>query len=180
MEITYKEEEVREFATSFFEGDELAANVWITKYALRNKEGEFLELDPNDMFRRIADEFGRIEEGYDNSIETPMILELLSDWTIIPAGSALYGIGNKYSFSSLANCFVINSPFDSYGSIMKIDEEQIQLMKRRGGVGHDLSHIRPRGSLTTNAAKTSTGVVPFMERYSNSTREVAQDGRRGR
>jgi ribonucleoside-diphosphate reductase alpha chain len=180
MERIYKEEEVKAAATNFFKGDELAANVWITKYALRNTKGDLLEVDPNDMFIRLTEEFSKIEKKYANPIEDKVILDLFSNWTIIPAGSVLYGIGNNYSFSSLANCFVVSNPDDSYGSILKIDEEQIQLMKRRGGVGHDLSHIRPRGSSTTNAAKTSTGVVTFMERYSNSTREVAQEGRRGR
>jgi ribonucleoside-diphosphate reductase alpha chain len=173
-------EEVLKSATDWFKGDDLRANVWVDKYCLKDNKGEYLESTPDDMFHRLAKEFARIESKYPNPLSEEEIYELFKDFRyIIPGGSMLYGIGNKFSYSSLGNCFVIGDQTDSYGSILKIDEEQIQLMKRRGGVGHDLSHLRPRGSVVSNAATTSTGAVSFMSRYSNSCREVAQGGRRG-
>jgi len=175
----YKKEDVQKAASDYFNGDNLAANVWIDKYALRDKEGKLLELTPDDMYVRLTKEFSRIEQKYPNPLSYEEIYNLLKDNIILPGGSLLYGIGNDYSYSTLGNCFVIGSKSDSYGGICQTDEEQVQLMKRRGGVGHDLSHLRSKGSPTTNSAKTSSGIVPFMERYSNSTREVAQDGRRG-
>ena len=178
----YLREEVLEKSREYFKGDELAATVWISKYALKNSEGEIFELSPDDMHHRIAGEIARIEKKYKNPMSEEELYETLKDFKyIIPQGSPMAGIGNNFQVSSLSNCFVIgnDTPSDSYGGIMKIDQEQVQLMKRRGGVGHDLSHIRPNGSPVKNSALTSTGIVPFMERYSNSTREVAQDGRRG-
>jgi len=166
----------------YFKGDELAASVWINKYAMKDSYGNLYELSPKDMHWRLAKEFARIEGKYPNPLSENDIFELLREFKyIIPQGGPMTGIGNSYQIASLSNCFVIghNKSADSYGGIMRIDEEQVQLMKRRGGVGHDLSHIRPAGSPVLNSALTSTGVVPFMERYSNSTREVAQDGRRG-
>nr|NQU89794.1 adenosylcobalamin-dependent ribonucleoside-diphosphate reductase [Bacteroidota bacterium] len=178
----YSHKEVLEKSKAYFKGDELAATVWMTKYALKNSKGELFELTPDDMHRRLAGELARIEMKYPNPVSQEDIYQVLKDFKyIIPQGSPMAGIGNHHQISSLSNCFVIgsNTPSDSYGGIMKIDQEQVQLMKRRGGVGHDLSHIRPIGSPVKNSALTSTGIVPFMERYSNSTREVAQDGRRG-
>jgi ribonucleoside-diphosphate reductase alpha chain len=178
----YTYEEAIHETLKYFKGDELAARVWVTKYALKDSFGNIFELSPNDMHRRIAKEIHRIEKKYPNPLSENEIFELLKDFKyIIPAGSPMSGIGNTYQTASLSNCFVIgeDNPADSYGGIMKTDQEQVQLMKRRGGVGHDLSHIRPKGSPVHNSALTSTGVVPFMERFSNSTREVAQDGRRG-
>jgi len=178
----YSHSQVLEEATKYFKGDTLAANVWMNKYALKDSEGNLYELTPDDMHRRIAKEIARIEKKYPNPMSEEEIYELLKDFKyIIPQGSPMAGIGNEFQIASLSNCFVIgnNGNSDSYGGIMKIDQEQVQLMKRRGGVGHDLSHIRPAGSPVKNSALTSTGIVPFMERYSNSTREVAQDGRRG-
>lgn len=178
----YTHEEVLEAATEYFKGDTLAAGVWMNKYALKNSEGEIFEKTPDQMHRRIASEIARVEKKYPNPLSEETIYELLKEFKyIIPAGSPMAGIGNNLQVSSLSNCFVIGNEgnSDSYGGIMKIDQEQVQLMKRRGGVGHDLSHIRPSGSKVKNSALTSTGIVPFMERYSNSTREVAQDGRRG-
>ncbi len=166
----------------YFKGDELAARVWANKYALKDSYGNLYEQTPDDMHRRIAGEIARIENRYPNPLSEDEIYGLLKDFKyIVPQGSPMTGIGNNFQIASLSNCFVIghDKPADSYGGIMKIDQEQVQLMKRRGGVGHDLSHIRPHGSPVLNSALTSTGVVPFMERYSNSTREVAQDGRRG-
>ena len=166
----------------YFEGDDLAAKVWVSKYALKDSEGNIYEQTPDDMHRRIAGEISRIEAKYPNPLSEEEVFGLIKKFKyIIPQGSPMTGIGNDFQIASLSNCFVIGSgtDSDSYGSIMKIDEEQVQLMKRRGGVGHDLSHIRPKGSPVKNSALTSTGLVPFMERYSNSTREVAQDGRRG-
>lgn len=175
-----KKQKIVDKCIEYFQGDTLAANVWLDKYALKTKDGELLESTPDDMFERLASEFSRIESMYPNGVSNREILELLKDFKyIIPGGSILYGVGNDHSFSSLGNCFVIGNGEDSYGGIMKTDEEQVQLMKRRAGVGLDLSHIRPKGSPTSNAAHTSTGVVPFMQRYSNTTLEVAQDGRRG-
>lgn len=166
----------------YFKGDELAANVWINKYAMKDSFGNLYETSPEQMHHRIANEFYRVESNYPNSLTKEEIFDLLKEFKyIIPQGGPMAGIGNDYQVASLSNCFVIGNrnTADSYGGILKIDEEQVQLMKRRGGVGHDLSHIRPAGSPVLNSALTSTGVVPFMERYSNSTREVAQDGRRG-
>ncbi|MCL1849822.1 MAG: adenosylcobalamin-dependent ribonucleoside-diphosphate reductase, partial [Bacteroidetes bacterium] len=179
---TYTKKDVFEEVVAYFDGDELAAGVWIDKYSLKNDKGEMLEHNPDEMHRRLAREFARIEKKYANPLPEDKIYELFKKFKyIIPQGSPMAGIGNTYQIASLSNCFVIgnNHRSDSYGGIMKMDEEQVQLMKRRGGVGHDLSHIRPAGSHVKNCALTSTGVVPFMERYSNSTREVAQDGRRG-
>ena len=178
----YSHEEVKRAATEYFNGDSLAANVWMNKYALKNSAGEIFELTPDDMHRRIASEIARIERKYPDPMSEEQIYSLLKDFKyIVPQGSPMAGIGNDFQVSSLSNCFVIgdDTNTDSYGGIMKVDQEQVQLMKRRGGVGHDLSHIRPKGSPVKNSALTSTGIVPFMERYSNSTREVAQDGRRG-
>jgi ribonucleoside-diphosphate reductase alpha chain len=179
---TYTHEEVLKEATVYFKGDTLAAGVWMNKYALKNSEGKIFEKSPEEMHRRIASEIARIENKYPNPMSEETIFGLLKEFKyIIPAGSPMAGIGNSLQISSLSNCFVIGNDggSDSYGGILKIDQEQVQLMKRRGGVGHDLSHIRPKGSKVKNSALTSTGIVPFMERYSNSTREVAQDGRRG-
>src|SRR4030042_6804314 len=166
----------------YFKGDELAATVWVSKYALKDSFGNLFEKNPDDMHRRIAKEIHRIEKRYPNPLPEDIIFELLKDFKyIVPQGGPMTGIGNIYQIASLSNCFVIGNegPSDSYGAILKIDQEQVQLMKRRGGVGHDLSYIRPQGSPVLHCALTSTGVVPFMERFSNSTREVAQDGRRG-
>jgi len=166
----------------YFKGDELAAKVWVNKYALKDSYGNLFEKTPDMMHHRIASEIARIEKRYPNPMSKDEIFQLLKDFKyIVPQGSPMTGIGNPFQIASLSNCFVIGNdgPADSYGAIMKIDQEQVQLMKRRGGVGHDLSHIRPGGSPVLNSALSSTGVVPFMERYSNSTREVAQDGRRG-
>jgi ribonucleoside-diphosphate reductase alpha chain len=172
--------EVIDTATAYFKGNELQANVWVDKYCLQDKEGNYLESTPDEMFHRLAKEFARIEQNYLNPMLEDEIYQLLRDFRlVIPGGSILFGCGNDFSATSLGNCFVIGDATDSYGSICKIDEEQVQLMKRRGGVGHDLSHLRPSGSRVNNAAGTSTGAVSFMHRYSNSTREVAQGGRRG-
>src|SRR5690554_4836262 len=179
---TFTLDEAFEASLKYFKGDKLAARVWVNKYALKDSYGTLFEQTPNDMHRRIASEIARIEKNYPNPLTEDEIFDLVKDFKyIIPQGSPMTGIGNPYQIASLSNCFVIGSdgPSDSYGGIMKIDQEQVQLMKRRGGVGHDLSHIRPKGSPVKNSALTSTGIVPFMERYSNSTREVAQDGRRG-
>ena len=178
----YTQAEVENATRDYFKGDELAAKVWATKYALKDSFGNIYEKTPDDMHRRLASEIARIEEKYPNPLSKEELFELLRDFKyIVPQGSPMTGIGNEYQVASLSNCFVIgfDGDSDSYGAIIKIDEEQVQLMKRRGGVGHDLSHIRPKGSPVKNSALTSTGLVPFMERYSNSTREVAQDGRRG-
>ncbi len=179
---TYSVEEVKEATIKYFNGDQLAADVWMNKYALKDSDGNIFELTPDDMHHRIAAEIARIENRYPNPMSEEEVFEVLKNFRyIVPQGSPMAGIGNNFQISSLSNCFVIgtNGQSDSYGAIMKIDQEQVQLMKRRGGVGHDLSHIRPAGSPVKNCALTSTGVVPFMERYSNSTKEVAQDGRRG-
>lgn len=179
---TYEKNEIFPEVVDYFNGDELAAGVWIDKYALKNDTGKLLERNPDEMHHRLAREFARIEKKYANPMSEELIYSLFEHFKyIIPQGSPMAGIGNDFQISSLSNCFVIGNDArsDSYGGIMKMDEEQVQLMKRRGGVGHDLSHIRPSGSKVQNCAISSTGVVPFMERYSNSTREVAQDGRRG-
>lgn len=167
---------------TYFKNDELAASVWINKYALKDSKGNLYESSPDDMHHRIAAEIARIEQKYPNPLSEKAIFEVIKNFKyIVPQGSPMAGIGNPFQIASLSNCFVIGNDgeSDSYGGILKIDQEQVQLMKRRGGVGHDLSHIRPKGSPVKNSALTSTGIVPFMERYSNSTREVAQDGRRG-
>lgn len=179
---TYLHEEALAEAAKYFNGDELAANVWLNKYALKDSEGNIYESNPDQMHRRLAKEIARIESKYANPYTEEEIYDVLKGFKyIVPQGGPMTGIGNDFQIGSLSNCFVIGNEgnSDSYGGVMKIDEEQVQLMKRRGGVGHDLSHIRPKGSPVKNSALTSTGVVPFMERYSNSTREVAQDGRRG-
>ena len=179
---TYTYEEALAASLSYFGGDELAARVWVSKYAMKDSFGNIYEKSPEDMHHRIAKEIARIEKNYPNPLTESDIFELLDHFKyVIPAGSPMTGIGNDHQIASLSNCFVIglDGNADSYGAILRIDEEQVQLMKRRGGVGHDLSHIRPKGSPVNNSALTSTGLVPFMERYSNSTREVAQDGRRG-
>ena len=178
----YSFDEAFEASLRYFGGDELAARVWVNKYAMKDSFGNIYEKSPEDMHWRIANEVARIEQKYKNPISAQEIFDLLDHFRyIIPAGSPMTGIGNNYQIASLSNCFVIglDGDADSYGAILRIDEEQVQLMKRRGGVGHDLSHVRPKGSPVNNSALTSTGLVPFMERYSNSTREVAQDGRRG-
>ena len=179
---TYTYEEAFQASVNYFGGDELAARVWVNKYAMKDSFGNIYEKSPEDMHWRIANEITRIEQKYDNPMTVEGVFGLLDHFKyIVPAGSPMAGIGNNYQIASLSNCFVIglDGNADSYGAVMRIDEEQVQLMKRRGGVGHDLSHIRPKGSPVNNSALTSTGLVPFMERYSNSTREVAQDGRRG-
>ncbi len=179
---TYSYEEAYEESLRYFQGDELAARVWVNKYAVKDSFGNIYEKSPEDMHWRIANEVARIEAKYPNGLSSEELFNLLDHFKyIVPQGSPMTGIGNNYQVASLSNCFVIgvDGEADSYGAIFKIDEEQVQLMKRRGGVGHDLSHIRPKGSPVKNSALTSTGLVPFMERYSNSTREVAQDGRRG-
>ena len=179
---SYTYDEAFQSSLEYFKGDELAARVWVNKYALKDSFGNIYEKNPEDMHMRLASEIARIENNYPNPLSVEKLMELFRDFKyIVPQGSPMSGIGNNYQIGSLSNCFVIGMEgnADSYGGVMKIDEEQVQLMKRRGGVGHDLSHIRPKGSPVKNSALTSTGLVPFMERYSNSTREVAQDGRRG-
>lgn len=178
----YTFDEAYNATLKYFDGDELAAKVWTTKYALKDSYGNIYELTPDDMHHRIAGEIARIESKYKNPLTEDEIFEVMRDFRyIVPQGSPMSGIGNDFQVGSLSNCFVIglDGEPDSYGGVLRIDEEQVQLMKRRGGVGHDLSHIRPKGTPVKNSALTSTGLVPFMERYSNSTREVAQDGRRG-
>ena len=179
---TYTYDEAFEASLAYFGGDELAARVWVNKYAMKDSFGNIYEKSPEMMHWRIANEIARIEQKYINPLNAQQVFDLLDHFRyIVPAGSPMTGIGNDHQIASLSNCFVIglDGDADSYGAVMRIDEEQVQLMKRRGGVGHDLSHIRPKGSPVNNSALTSTGLVPFMERYSNSTREVAQDGRRG-
>lgn len=181
-QVTYTADEAYKASLEYFKGDDLAARVWVNKYALKDSYGNIFEKNPDDMHRRIASEIARIEQRYANPLTQDEVFDLIKNFKyIIPQGSPMTGIGNPYQIASLSNCFVIGNEgdSDSYGGIMKIDQEQVQLMKRRGGVGHDLSHIRPKGSPVKNSALTSTGIVPFMERFSNSTREVAQDGRRG-
>ncbi|MDE6416037.1 MAG: adenosylcobalamin-dependent ribonucleoside-diphosphate reductase [Duncaniella sp.] len=179
---TYTYDEAFDASKEYFDNDELAARVWVSKYALKDSFGNIYEKTPEDMHRRIASEIVRIENKYPNPMTEAEVMELLDHFRyVVPQGSPMAGIGNNFQVGSLSNCFVIglDGTPDSYGGIIRIDEEQVQLMKRRGGVGHDLSHIRPKGTPVKNSALTSTGLVPFMERYSNSTREVAQDGRRG-
>ena len=179
---TYTYDDALAASLEYFDGDELAARVWVNKYAMKDSFGNIYERTPADMHWRIANEIARVERQYENPMTAQEVFDLLDHFRyIVPAGSPMTGIGNDFQVASLSNCFVIglDGPADSYGAVIKIDEEQVQLMKRRGGVGHDLSHIRPKGSPVKNSALTSTGLVPFMERYSNSTREVAQEGRRG-
>jgi len=179
---TFSQDDAFRETLKYFNGDDLAARVWVNKYALKDSFGNIYEQTPDDMHKRLAVEIARIEKKYENPMGEQEIYQLLKDFKfIVPQGGPMTGIGNDYQIASLSNCFVVGNEgnSDSYGGIMKIDQEQVQLMKRRGGVGHDLSHIRPKGSPVKNSALTSTGIVPFMERYSNSTREVAQDGRRG-
>ncbi len=178
----YSQEEAINASLRYFKGDDLAARVWVNKYALKDSFGNIFEISPEDMHHRLAKEIARIEKRYPNPLTEEEIHAVLKEFKyIVPQGGPMTGIGNDFQVASLSNCFVVGNEkdSDSYGGIMKIDQEQVQLMKRRGGVGHDLSHIRPKGSPVKNSALTSTGIVPFMERYSNSTREVAQDGRRG-
>ena len=180
--LTYTFDEAFKASVEYFGGDELAAKVWVNKYAVKDSFGKIYEKTPDDMHWRIANEIARVEKKYKNPMTAAQLHDLLKGFKyIVPQGSPMTGIGNNYQIASLSNCFVIGTEgaADSYGAIMKIDEEQVQLMKRRGGVGHDLSDIRPKGSPVKNSALTSIGLVPFMERFSNSTREVAQDGRRG-
>jgi len=176
----YSREIVERETLKYFNGNSLPTNVWIDKYCLKDKNENLLERTPDDMHYRMASEFARIESRYKNSINEKDIYFLLKDFRyIIPGGSILYGLGNSNSVSSLGNCFVIGNNSDSYGGILTTDQEQVQLMKRRAGVGHDISHLRAKSSPVSNSAGSSTGAVSFMPRYSNSTREVAQDGRRG-
>ena len=175
-EKIYSEEEALSASLEYFGGDSLAAQVWVNKYALKDSNGNLYEKTPDDMHWRLANEVARIEKRYKNPLSAQELFDLFKNFKyIVPQGSPMTGIGNKYQIASLSNCFVIGftKNADSYGGIIKLDEEQVQLMKRRGGVGHDLSHIRPEGSPVKNSALTSTGIVPFMVRYSNSTREVA-------
>lgn len=177
---TYSNEEAFEASLKYFQGDELAARVWVNKYALKDSYGNLFERTPDDLHQRLASEIARIEKKYPNPLAEKELFELFEGFKyIVPQGGPMTGIGNDFQTGSLSNCFVVGNGADSYGGIMMVDQEQVQLMKRRGGVGHDLSHIRPKGSPVKNSALTSTGIVPFMERFSNSTREVAQDGRRG-
>lgn len=178
----YSKEDVEKSTLDYFNGDKLACDVWIDKYCLKDSNGNLFELNPDNMHRRLAKQFARIEANYPNSLSEDKIYGLLKNFKrIVPQGGSMTGVGNDFQIASLSNCFVIgeDNPADSYSGILKTDQEQIQLMKRRGGVGHDLSHIRPKGSPVLNSALSSTGVVPFMERYSNSTKEVSQEGRRG-
>lgn len=176
----FSPEEAFVASVKYFKGDDLAARVWVNKYALKDSYGNIYELTPDDLHHRLASEIARIENNYPNSIPEEELFELFRNFKyIVPQGGPMTGIGNDFQVGSLSNCFVVGNAADSYGGIIMVDQEQVQLMKRRGGVGHDLSHIRPKGSPVKNSALTSTGIVPFMERFSNSTREVAQDGRRG-
>lgn len=176
---TYTYEEVRNASLEYFKGDELAADVFASKYALQDLDGKIYELTPADMHRRLAREFARVEAKYPNPMQEDEIFDLLADWRVVPQGGPMAAIGNPFQVQSLSNCFVVESPYDSYGGILKSDQEQVQIMKRRGGVGLDISNIRPRGLSAANAARTTDGIGVFMERYSNSCREVAQGGRRG-
>src|SRR5699024_6962090 len=182
LQNTYTQEEAVAASVEYFNGDELAAQVWVNKYALKDSDGNIYEKTPDDMHRRIAREIARIEQRYANPMTEEEVFDVIKNFKyIVPQGSPMAGIGNPFQIASLSNCFVIGNDgdSDSYGGIMKIDQEQVQLMKRRGGVGHDLSHIRAKGSPVKNSALKSTGIVPFMERYSNFRREGAQDGRGG-
>jgi len=177
---SYSPDEAFVASVKYFKGDDLAARVWVNKYALKDSYGNIFELTPDDLHHRLASEIARIEKNYPNPLSEDELFELFRDFKyIVPQGGPMTGIGNDFQVGSLSNCFVVGNGADSYGGIIMVDQEQVQLMKRRGGVGHDLSHIRPKGSPVKNSALTSTGIVPFMERFSNSTREVAQDGRRG-
>jgi ribonucleoside-diphosphate reductase alpha chain len=177
---TYSADEAFVASVKYFKGDDLAARVWVNKYALKDSYGNIFELTPDDLHHRLSSEIARIEKNYPNPMSEDELFDLFKDFKyIVPQGGPMTGIGNEFQVGSLSNCFVVGNGADSYGGIIMIDQEQVQLMKRRGGVGHDLSHIRPKGSPVKNSALTSTGIVPFMERFSNSTREVAQDGRRG-
>jgi len=176
---TYTYSEVRDASVSYFGGDELAADVFAGKYALQDLSGNIYELTPADMHKRLAKEFARAESRYENPMSEDTILELFSDWNVVPQGGPMAAIGNPFQIQSLSNCFVVESPYDSYGGILKTDQEEVQIMKRRGGVGFDISTIRPKGEIAANAARTTDGIGVFMERYSNSCREVAQEGRRG-
>ncbi len=180
MPTIYSPDEAFVASVKYFKGDDLAARVWVNKYALKDSYGNIFELTPDDLHHRLASEIARIEKNYPNPLSEDELFELFKGFKyIVPQGGPMTGIGNDFQVGSLSNCFVVGNGADSYGGIIMIDQEQVQLMKRRGGVGHDLSHIRPKGSPVKNSALTSTGIVPFMERFSNSTREVAQDGRRG-
>jgi ribonucleoside-diphosphate reductase alpha chain len=179
-QIIYSSDEAFNASVKYFKGDDLAARVWVNKYAVKDSYGNIYELTPDDLHRRMAREIARIERNYPNPLSEDELFELFQNFRyIVPQGGPMTGIGNNFQIASLSNCFVVGNGADSYGGIIMVDQEQVQLMKRRGGVGHDLSHIRPKGSPVKNSALTSTGIVPFMERFSNSTREVAQDGRRG-
>jgi ribonucleoside-diphosphate reductase alpha chain len=176
----YTHEEAMKMSLEYFDGDNLAASVFVSKYAMRDQNGNILEPTPNEMHRRLAKEFARIEKNYSNALSEEEICNYFKDFQwIIPQGSPMSAIGNDYQIQSCSNCFVIPSPEDSYGGILKTDQEQAQIMKRRGGVGFDISHIRPKGIITKNAARTTDGIGVFMERFSNTCREVAQNGRRG-
>ena len=178
--MTYTHEQVIQSSTDYFQGDELAASVFAGKYALQDSDGNYLESNPDDMHRRLAKEFARIEQKYPNSMSEEEVYKLFKDFKyVVPQGSPMSGIGNDYQIQSISNCFVIASPEDSYGGILKTDQEQVQIMKRRGGVGFDVSNIRPKNLATSNAAKTTSGLEVFLDRFSNSCREVAQGGRRG-
>ena len=175
-----KYEDAYQSTLDYFKGDTLAANVFVTKYSLTDRDGSFLELSPDDMHRRLAREFYKIEEKYPNPMSEDEIYNLLKDFKyIVPQGSPMAGIGNNNQIQSISNCFVVESPHDSYGGILKTDQELVQIAKRRGGVGFDISNIRPKGMTTGNAARTTDGIEVFMDRFSNSCREVAQGGRRG-
>lgn len=176
----FTQEEVYDRTLKYFDGDEMRTNIWMDKYALKNKENQYLERTPDDMHKRLAKEFARIEQKYPNPLSYEEILQLLEGFRwIIPGGSILYGVGNSFSISSLGNCFVIGNNSDSFGGIFTTDQEQGQLMKRRAGVGHDISHLRPELTPVTNAAGTSTGAISFMDRFSHTAREVGQNNRRG-
>ena len=180
MENKYTKEDVHNATLEYFDGDELATNVWTSKYALRDLQDNYYEKTPDDMHRRLAKEFARIEAKYPESMSEDEIYNLFKDFKyIVPQGSPMSGIGNPFQIQSLSNCFVISSPEDSYGGILYTDQQQVQIMKRRGGVGFDISNIRPRGKTCENAARTTDGIGVFMDRFSNSCREVAQGGRRG-
>ena len=175
----FTKEEVLAASRKYFHGDELAATVFTTKYAITDKDGVIWENTPDDMHQRLAKEFARIERKYDNPMNEAEIFRLLSSWEVVPQGSPMSGIGNDHQLQSLSNCFVVGAPEDSYAGILHTDQQQVQIMKRRGGVGFDISNLRPKGMVTSNAARTTDGLAIFMERFSNSTREVAQGGRRG-